>query len=147
MIRRTSREGAELVAFYLSVLRGEPFALPGLGRRQHPTLDQRLVAAAWRADRGWGRAREIIELAGEPSAEARLAILKRLSEPDRETPRAILTRALDAPPAGREGKRDDAPTSRPPELAEPASLRPRPCGAPPPAAHPAFTEPTTHEEG
>jgi hypothetical protein len=71
MIRRTSGEGAELVAFYFSVPRGEPFALPGLGRRQLPTLDQRLVAASWLADRGAGRARELIQIAGKATAEER----------------------------------------------------------------------------
>jgi hypothetical protein len=97
MIRRTSGEGAELAAFYFAVLRGEAIPLPGLGRTQRPTLDQRLTAAQWLGDRGWGRAREIIQLAGEATAEERLAILKRLTEAERETLRTILTRALDAP--------------------------------------------------
>jgi hypothetical protein len=78
----------------------------GTGHRQHPTLDQRLVAAAWLADRGWDRARETIELANESTAESRIAALKRLTKSERETLRTILTRALDEPPPG-----DDAALS------------------------------------
>jgi hypothetical protein len=91
------RGGRGTRPFYFAVLRGEAIPLPGLGRTQRPTLDQRLTAAQWLGDRGWGRAREIIQLAGEATAEERLAILKRLTEAERETLRTILTRALDAP--------------------------------------------------
>jgi hypothetical protein len=38
------------VAFYFGVLRDESFPLAGSTRRQRPTLDQRLEAAAWLAD-------------------------------------------------------------------------------------------------
>jgi hypothetical protein len=140
MIRRTSGEGAELAAFYFAVLRGEPIPLPGLGRTQRPTLDQRLTAAQWLADRGWGRAREIVQIAGEATAEERLAILKRLTESERETLRTILTRALDETPSA---PVTSAPVPAPvapvdalerPELAEPAPESPRlPPGPPRPA--------------
>jgi hypothetical protein len=116
MIRHASGAGAELVAFYFGVLRGESFPLAGSTRRQRPTLDQRLEAAAWLADRGWGRAREVIQLAGESTAEERLALLKRLSEPERETLRAILTRALEEPATaspGPEEGRDAGATALP----------------------------------
>jgi hypothetical protein len=38
LIRRTSGDGAELVAFYFGVLRGESYPLADSGRRQRPTL-------------------------------------------------------------------------------------------------------------
>ena len=53
-------------------------------------------AASWLADRGWGKARETIELADEVSpTEARRAQLRRLSDEERATLRAILQRAVD----------------------------------------------------
>jgi hypothetical protein len=53
-------------------------------------------AANWLVDRGWGKARETIELADEaPPKEARRAQLSRLSDEERATLRAILQRAVD----------------------------------------------------
>jgi hypothetical protein len=141
MIRRTSGAGAELVAFYFGVLRGESFPLAGATRRQRPTLDQRLEAAAWLADRGWGRAREVIQLAGESTAEERLAILKRLSESERETLRAILTRALDAP-ATAPPDREDGPDAGALAQSPAAEVGPRPSAALP-AEHPELGEPAS----
>jgi hypothetical protein len=98
-----------------------------------------LSAAQWLADRGWGRAREILQIAGEATAEERLAILQRLTESERETLRTMLTRALDAPatapPHREEGPDADA-------RAEPAAaeIGPRPSAAPPPE-HPELAEP------
>ena len=43
-----------------------------------PTLDQRIDAAARLLDRGWGKAKEIIELTGEASPAQRLELLRRL---------------------------------------------------------------------
>jgi hypothetical protein len=54
-----------------------------------------MAAASWLADRGWGRAKEVIELAEESSAEHRLALLRQLSDDERETVRTILTAALE----------------------------------------------------
>ena len=62
-VRHATRDGDEIVSLFLEVFRGEPIAMPG-GRTQRPTLEQRLQAAAWLCDRGWGRAREIIEARG-----------------------------------------------------------------------------------
>ena len=80
---------------YLEVMRGNPVKMPGRvikkgknGRKisvlyVRPTLDQRLDAAAWLADRGWGKAKETIELTGEASPAQRLELLRRLSDEDR----------------------------------------------------------------
>jgi hypothetical protein len=57
-IRRASGEGQELVDFYFAVMRGQPIAVPGRRNPLVPTLDHRMHAASWLADRGWGRARE-----------------------------------------------------------------------------------------
>ena len=57
LIRDQTREGAELVAFHLRILRG----------RKQP-LRYRLEAAAWLADRGFGKALQQMELSG-PGAE------------------------------------------------------------------------------
>jgi hypothetical protein len=54
-------------------------------------------AAEWLADRGFGRAREIVEFANEPTPADRAARLARLSEEDRATLRAILNKAYAEP--------------------------------------------------
>jgi hypothetical protein len=65
-------------------------------------------AANWLADRGWGKAPETIELAGEVSPkEARRALLSRLSDEERATLRAIVQRAVDRG-AGAEAKAGSA---------------------------------------
>jgi hypothetical protein len=45
-VRRGTRGGTELVAFYLAILRGEPIPVPGSARRFVPRLDHRMAAAA-----------------------------------------------------------------------------------------------------
>jgi hypothetical protein len=95
-IRRASGEGQELVDFFLAVFRGEPIPVPGRRVPLIPRLEHRMHAASWLADRGWGRARETIELAGEePSPAERLRMLRQLSDEERETLRGILTKALE----------------------------------------------------
>ena len=56
-MRQETKDGAELVAFMLRILRG----------RKQP-LRYRLEAAAWLADRGFGKALQQMELSG-PGAE------------------------------------------------------------------------------
>ena len=51
LIRRATKDGRELVDFHLTVLR-DP---------QHP-LRERLTAAAWLADRGFGKSLERVEV-------------------------------------------------------------------------------------
>jgi hypothetical protein len=57
LVRQETKDGAELVAFMLRILRG----------RKQPTR-YRLEAAAWLADRGFGKALQQMELSG-PGAE------------------------------------------------------------------------------
>jgi hypothetical protein len=73
----------------------------------------------------------VIQVAGESTAQERLAILKRLSESERETLRAILTRALEEPAtapltlkgAGTPARRH-CPPRRPSGRARPPRRRP-----------------------
>jgi hypothetical protein len=107
-IRRETGYGNEIAQFYLKILRGEPVRFPEkrITRRKNgrkitsmyvrPTLDQRIDAAAWLADRGWGKAKETIELTGEASPAQRLELLRRLSDEDRAQLRGLLQRALEA---------------------------------------------------
>ena len=67
-IRDHTLQGEEISRFMLSVMRGE---VDGFG----PKL--RMIAAAWCADRGFGKAREFITLEGEPRQIG--GILERLS--------------------------------------------------------------------
>lgn len=57
LVRRETKDGAELVRFMLRVLRG-----------QKQPMRYRLEAAAWLADRGFGKALQQMELSG-PGAE------------------------------------------------------------------------------
>jgi hypothetical protein len=105
-IRRQTGSGRELAALYLAIMRGEPIKCPGTNRKSlknspklkdlwvRPTLEHRMQAAEWLANRGWGKAKETIELTGEASPAQRLELLRRLSEPERVQLRAILARAL-----------------------------------------------------
>jgi hypothetical protein len=93
--REATKNGEELIQFFVNVMRGEPMRRPK-GLPQYPRPELRVAAAEWLADRGWGRAKEIIDLAPEPSRE-RVAALARLSEADRATLREILTRAFEEP--------------------------------------------------
>ena len=59
LVREQTNDGAELVAFMLSVLRG----------RKKAPLRLRMEAAAWLADRGFGKALQQMEVSG-PEGEA-----------------------------------------------------------------------------
>jgi hypothetical protein len=93
--RDATTNGEELITFFVGVMRGEPMKRPGYAA-QHPRLELRVAAAEWLADRGWGKAKDIIELTPEASQQ-RVAALARLSEEDRATLREILTRAFQEP--------------------------------------------------
>jgi hypothetical protein len=108
-IRQETGYGREIAAFYLAIMRGEPIKMPHKVVRRgrygkktiqalyvRPTLDQRIDAAAWLADRGWGKAKETIELTGEATPAQRLELLRRLSDDEREQLRGLLQRALTA---------------------------------------------------
>jgi len=122
VIRETSGSGAELAAFFFAVMRGQSIPLRDRARSQVPNLEQRMAAAQWLADRGWGKAKETIELSGEASPEERLALLRRLSEDERETVRAILMRAMAHESA--DESRDNSNAGAIPATANSAQLEP-----------------------
>ena len=62
------------------------------------TLDQRREAAAWIADRGWGKAREILEVTGDAGPAERLALLRRLSNEQLDQLGVLFNRMLEGKP-------------------------------------------------
>jgi hypothetical protein len=118
-IRRESGNGAEIMEFFFAVMRGEPVRFGKRGPMRTPKFEHRLAAAVWLADRGWGKARELIELSRDASTHPeRLELLRRLSDEDRATIRAVLERALShidgqAPDGARATR--DAPSPSPSE--------------------------------
>jgi hypothetical protein len=121
-VRRATRGGRELVDLQLSIARGEEIPVPGRARSQRPTLDQRQAAVEWLANRGWGKAREYIELSGEATPSQRLELLRRLSDEDRDRLREILARALNGASAPGSDAPEDTPVlASPPRLEETAS--------------------------
>jgi hypothetical protein len=96
-VREETGDGQELVQLFLTIMRGEPVRHSD-GKMRHPKLEHRMWAAAWLADRGWGRAKELIELTTDRPAGERVAALARLSAEDRQTLREILARAFDEAP-------------------------------------------------
>jgi hypothetical protein len=128
-IRRQTGQGQLLVEFYLDLFAGRPIPVPG-GRAQRPTLEHRHLAAQWLADRGWGKAKEIIELTGDAPAtpEQRLALLRRLSDDERATLRGLLAKALATPEADPSDPR--AASDLEPEDPPADGAAPREAGAP-----------------
>jgi len=105
-IRKRSGNGLELVQFFFSVMRGEPMKLKradgkmSRGRPVHPRTQDRIAAAQWLSDRGWGRAREIVELVGDQTSdELRREMLARLTDSDRDLLLTLLERAAGTAPA------------------------------------------------
>lgn len=76
LVRQETRDGAELVAFFLAVLRNpkQPTAL-------------RVVAGQWLADRGFGKAVTVLE--ADITLDAQVSAV----DPVRERIREVLTRA------------------------------------------------------
>jgi hypothetical protein len=131
--RKRTRNGRELVDFMLHVMRGEP--LPVRATRSHrarypqtPKVEHRMVAAQWLADRGWGKAKELIELQGDATTtpEQRLALLRRLSDDERAQLRALLAKALATPEApstsSAAGDLEPEPAGAPLELGRPRNV-------------------------
>jgi hypothetical protein len=93
----------------VAVMRGENLPVPSTRSPrpsrarypQRPKIEHRLIAAQWLADRGWGKAKELIELTGDATTtpEQRLAILRRLSDDERGQLRQLLAKALSSAPA------------------------------------------------
>jgi hypothetical protein len=96
-IRRASGDGQEIVDFLFAVMRGGPIVVPGRRAPLVPRLEHRMQAAVWLADRGWGKARDTIELKDEEdekvSRERRLAIVRAMTEDERAQLRELLERA------------------------------------------------------
>ena len=109
-IRQQTGYGREIVDFQLQVMRGEPILIPDVIRKKgknaskrrelyvQPTLDQRREAAAWIADRGWGKAREILEVTGDAGPAERLALLRRLSNEQLDQLGVLFNRMLEGKP-------------------------------------------------
>ncbi len=118
-VRRRTKDGHTLVSFMIDVMEGRPLPVPSTGEPrpsrarypQRPKIEHRLAAAQWLADRGWGKAKEFIELAGDAPAtpEQRLALLRRLSDDERAHLRALLAKALATPELGATDARAPAP--------------------------------------
>src|SRR5262245_48014670 len=90
-IREESGEGTELVRFMFKVLRGGEFRV---GRKKsYPKIETRVFAAQWLADRGYGRAKEIVELIDERTPEERRALVRVMTDAERATLRAVLEAA------------------------------------------------------
>ena len=109
-IRQQTGSGREIVDFQLQVMRGEPILIPDVIRKKakngskrrelyvQPTLDQRREAAAWIADRGWGKAKEILEVTGDAGPAERLALLRRLSNEQLDQLGVLFDRMLEGKP-------------------------------------------------
>jgi hypothetical protein len=65
LVREQTADGAELVAFMLSVLRG----------RKKAPLRLRMEAAAWLADRGFGKVPQPLEHTGQDGAPMRFTLV------------------------------------------------------------------------
>jgi hypothetical protein len=117
-VRRARRGGRELVELHLVIARGELISVAAAHRASARNLDQRMRAAEWLASRGWGKTKEVIELAGEASPAQRLELLRRLSDEDRDQLRAILTRALNGASVPASDATDGAPGLAPPTVSD-----------------------------
>jgi hypothetical protein len=71
LVRQETKDGAELVAFHLRILRG----------RKQP-LRYRLEAAAWLADRGFGKAIQQVDVGGVPGEPLTIRVEYAESTPD-----------------------------------------------------------------
>src|SRR4030095_15783796 len=67
-VHQETERGIEIVRLYLQVMRGEKIHWRNSRRARLPSLSERLMAAAWLADRGWGKAREIVAIEDESMA-------------------------------------------------------------------------------
>lgn len=76
LVKQETRDGAELVEFYLRILRG---------KRQ--PLRYRLEAAAWLADRGFGKALQQLDIGGVPGEPLTIRVEYAESAPDADADR------------------------------------------------------------
>jgi hypothetical protein len=128
-VRKIGRDGRAYVDFLVSIMRGEPLPLPKWQGKSlpRPTIDLEILL-----DRGWGRAKEFIELSGETSPAERLELLRHLSDDERATMRVMLQKAIERaqqatlPPAPSE---PTPPTEGDGPAASPAASTDTPGGA------------------
>jgi hypothetical protein len=121
-VRHVTSNGTELAEFLLAVVRGEAIPVSPSGRTaqpQRPTLAHRLTAVEMLLNRGWGRARETLELLGDSPAQQqqmRRALLASLTDDERAELRTLLTRAIARTAAAPEAAMPEAePVRDPPE--------------------------------
>jgi hypothetical protein len=89
-IARTNN-GADLVDLFVTVMRGDAIRV---GRtRRRPNLHERMTAAMWLADRGWGRAKEMVEILDEHTPEERRALVRVMTPEERAQLRLLLEAA------------------------------------------------------
>jgi hypothetical protein len=110
-VRTLSHDGKAYIDFLTDVMNGKPLPFPGTnghnarGTPPRPSIDQRLRAVELLMDRGWGKAREILEVVEERPGIDHRALVAQLSAEDRATLEHLLDRALarygqaDMPPA------------------------------------------------
>jgi hypothetical protein len=98
-IRGHSRHGRDMVDFMFKVLRGDNLLPPGPGeprRHRYASTQQRMVAAMWLTERAYGKAKEFLDVTDStPSRAQQRANLALLTDDERATLRALLTKTLD----------------------------------------------------
>ena len=103
-IRQISDGGREMIELLFSVMRGEPLPMAGRtpkGRRHGPPLypspELRVRCAEILLDRGWGRAKEILEVleAEAESRQQRRMLISEMTPEERDQLRALLQQALE----------------------------------------------------
>jgi hypothetical protein len=122
-IRGLTQNGRELTDFLLSVMRGEPLSLPGknggqsAGQRARPRPELRVRAAEILLDRAFGKAKELIELVGEPSdaTSLRRTVIAHMTEEEQAQLRTVLQTAIER--AARAGALPPGPGSGAPGTA------------------------------
>ena len=91
-IRDSTKDGQELIDLAISIMRGKVMG-PGT-KAINTDWNQKMAAASWLADRGWGKAAQVIELEVQPSEatpelqeytiaelEAMLVVMRTAEEP------------------------------------------------------------------
>ncbi len=105
-VRQISDGGREMIELLFSVMRGEPLPMAGRtpkGRRHGPPLypspELRVRCAEILLDRGWGRAKEILEVleagAEAESRQQRRMLISEMTPEERDQLRALLQQALE----------------------------------------------------
>jgi hypothetical protein len=91
LARARTNNGADLVDLFVTVMRGDAIRV---GRtRRRPNLHERMTAAMWLADRGWGRAKEMVEIIDEHTPDERRALVRVMTPDERQILRGLLEAA------------------------------------------------------